>query len=350
MEIKLVVFDIDGVITNGKININHSGDEVKTIDLKDIDAIYDFKRKGYKTGVITGEKTPIVEYFENRFEFDYFYKGYKNKIEAMNEILSQEKLKIEEICYIGDGKHDIELLEYAGLSVCPNDAIDSVKNVCDVILNKNGGCGCIEELLNILESRRNESEAISLFERVTSEHFDLFGKLRSDMELKEKISNTADIILDAYKKGRKLLICGNGGSAADAQHIAAEFVGRFYKERKALYAEALSVNSSIMTALGNDYGYDIVFSRQIEAVGNEGDVLMGISTSGQSASICNALKKAKEMNLKTVLFTGNTKNLPVNEFSDVVLNIPSAITPRIQEAHIFIAHFLCEYVENKLFE
>ncbi len=163
----------------------------------------------------------------------------------------------------------------------------------------------------------------------------------------KEIEQAARLIIRSLKKGGKLLICGNGGSAADSQHIAAEFIGRFQKERKSLAAIALTTDTSILTSLGNDYGYDIVFSRQIEGLAHKRDVVLGISTSGNSSNVVQAIKTAKKLNVQTITLTGH-KGGKLARLSDIHLNVPSANTARIQESHICIAHILCELVEKKL--
>ena len=155
------------------------------------------------------------------------------------------------------------------------------------------------------------------------------------------------MIIDAFQKDNKLLLCGNGGSAADAQHIAAELSGRFMKDRKPLYAEALHVNSSYLTAVSNDYGFEKIFSRQLESLLKKGDVILAISTSGKSENVINGIKTSKKLGSKIILLTGE-KNFKMGKLSDVVLNVPSTTTPRIQEAHRTIIHIICELVENEL--
>lgn len=162
-----------------------------------------------------------------------------------------------------------------------------------------------------------------------------------------KIAGIADAICDSLNKGGKLIVFGNGGSAADAQHIAAELVGRFQKERKALAALALSTNTSILTALANDYTYDIVFTRQIEALAKEDDVILAISTSGKARNTIEAVKTAKKIGLKTIALTGGDGG-ELSKIADLSLIIPSKITARIQEAHITIGHIICELVEDEL--
>lgn len=173
-------------------------------------------------------------------------------------------------------------------------------------------------------------------------------QLLEDESLQHKIDEAIDIITRAFENGHKVLFCGNGGSAADAQHLAAEFSGRFYKDRKALHSEALHCNTSYLTAVANDYSYDSIYSRIVEGICNEGDVLVGLTTSGNSQNILNAFEAARKNKVKTIAFTGKTGG-KLKEESDVLINVPSTVTPRIQEAHILIGHIICELVEENLF-
>ncbi len=165
------------------------------------------------------------------------------------------------------------------------------------------------------------------------------------MALIEEVSRVA---IAAYNAGNKTLIAGNGGSAADAQHIAGEFVSKFYFDRPGLASMALTTDTSILTAIGNDYGYDKLFSRQIEANGNEGDMFIGISTSGNSENIIKALEVANEKGLITVGLTGQSGGA-MKDLCDFCIKIPSKETPRIQESHILIGHIICAVVEESLF-
>lgn len=170
-----------------------------------------------------------------------------------------------------------------------------------------------------------------------------------DEVLLATIQKVVDIITDAFKKGKRVYFCGNGGSAADAQHLAAEFSGRFYNpDRKALPAEALHCNTSYLTAVANDYGYDNVFSRMIDGIGQQGDILIGLSTSGNSANIIKAFEVAKEKQMITVAFTGITGG-QMKSISDHFINVPSPDTPRIQESHIMIGHIVCQLVEENIY-
>jgi D-sedoheptulose 7-phosphate isomerase len=170
-----------------------------------------------------------------------------------------------------------------------------------------------------------------------------------DSDLLSRIVEVAETISGALQSNRKLLLFGNGGSAADSQHIAAEFVGRYRTERRALPALALTVNTSSLTAIGNDYAFDLVFSRQVEAFGVSGDVALGISTSGTSENIVRGLYKAREMGMKTVALTGATGGR-LKSIADYCLAVPSVDTPQVQECHILLGHIICEIVERQLYE
>ena len=161
-------------------------------------------------------------------------------------------------------------------------------------------------------------------------------------------ASIVDVMVDALKKGNYIYFCGNGGSAADAQHLAAELSGRFYSNRHALRAEALHCNTSYLTAVANDYSFDMIYARLIEGIGDAGDILVGLSTSGNSENIIKAFDVAKSKNMITIGFTGETGGR-MKTISDYMINIPSTDTPRIQESHILIGHIVCQLVEEKYF-
>lgn len=176
----------------------------------------------------------------------------------------------------------------------------------------------------------------------------LATQLAKDIEFTALIDRISDVIIEAYRNGNKTIFCGNGGSSAEAQHLAAELSGKFKLDRKAIPAEACHVNSSFVTAVSNDYDFTKVYSRHIDAFGNSGDILIGLSTSGTSENIVNAFIAAKEKGLITVALTGKSGGL-LNHSSDYILKIPSTEVPRIQEIHLLIGHIICEKVEQSLF-
>jgi D-sedoheptulose 7-phosphate isomerase len=174
------------------------------------------------------------------------------------------------------------------------------------------------------------------------------NKILEDTTLVAEISNIAEACTEAFCNGNKVLFCGNGGSAADAQHLAAEFSGRFYYDRQPLPSEALHTNTSYLTAVANDYSFDEVYARLLRASGKEGDVLIALSTSGSSKNIIRALETARELGMITVGFTGESGGI-MKDLCDYLVNVPSIDTPRIQESHIMVGHILCEIVEANLF-
>ena len=172
--------------------------------------------------------------------------------------------------------------------------------------------------------------------------------LLKDEHLMLEIEKVVHAISHAFKSGNAVYFAGNGGSAADAQHLAAEFSGRFYKDRKALPSDALHCNTSYLTAVANDYSFDVIYARLLEGLAKPGDVLVGISTSGNSGNIIKAFEMAKSIDVVTVGFTGASGGL-MKPLSDFLINIPSTTTPRIQESHILVGHIICELVEENIF-
>lgn len=188
----------------------------------------------------------------------------------------------------------------------------------------------------------------NIFNQSFRDSISLKQHVLKDVNLKKVILCVAEAFIYVYQNGKKIRFCGNGGSAADAQHIAAELSGRFYIDRPPLDAEALHVNPSYVTAVANDYSFDSIYERMVVAQGKAGDVLVGISTSGNSQNVLLAMKKAKEIGMKTVALTGEGGG-KMAQYADYLIDVPSKDTPRIQEVHILIGHIICEMVEKELF-
>ncbi len=180
------------------------------------------------------------------------------------------------------------------------------------------------------------------------ESIEVKQKLLQDQALLLSIEAIVDRVVYAYRSDKKVLFCGNGGSAADAQHIACELSGRFYFDRPALFAEALHVNTSALTAIGNDYGFAAIFARMVEAKGRKGDILFALSTSGNSANVLEAITAAKKQEMIIIGMTGESGGQMIDK-CDYLLKMPSMDTPRIQECHMMIGHLICELVEQQLF-
>ena len=184
---------------------------------------------------------------------------------------------------------------------------------------------------------------------IISESIAVKNKVLADQNLLQVVRNVIPAIISALKNGNRIYFCGNGGSAADAQHLAAEFSGRFYIDRDALPAEALHCNTSYLTAVANDYSYDVVYARLIKGIAQKGDILVGLSTSGSSVNILNAFEVAKAKGVITIAFTGETGGT-MKAFADYLINVPSKDTPRIQESHILLGHIICQLVEEEYFK
>ena len=189
----------------------------------------------------------------------------------------------------------------------------------------------------------------SLIKAAFRDSIELKSRIFEDPVLLQTIEVVAQRCIEVFRNKGKVLFCGNGGSAADAQHLAAEFSGRFYFDRPPLFAEALHVNTSYLTAVGNDYGFDHIYSRMIEAAGRSGDMLFAMSTSGNSPNMLKAAEKAKALGMQVVAMTGDSGG-QLRPFADFLLNVPSKDTPRIQECHMLMGHTICQIVEDTLFK
>lgn len=199
-----------------------------------------------------------------------------------------------------------------------------------------------------MQERIEHMDSKGIIRKRLEQHRDVIEQILSDEKLQDMIAQITETIVTCFKYGGRVYFCGNGGSAADAQHLAAEFSGKFYLERDILPSEALHCNSSYITAVSNDLSFEIIYSRLISGIGKAGDVLIGLSTSGNSVNIVKAFETCHEKAITTVAFTGSDGGR-MRELSKLIINVPSTDTPRIQEAHITIGHIICELVEEEIF-
>lgn len=195
----------------------------------------------------------------------------------------------------------------------------------------------------------NEILTMDKIKNIIQSSIDVKSLVLKNETLLNTIEECVQVMVKAFESGHKVLFCGNGGSASDAQHLAAELTGRFYTDRDALPSEALHCNTSYLTAVANDYNYDVIYSRLLKGIGNDGDVLVGLSTSGNSKNIIKAFEVAKEKGMHTIAFTGESGG-KLKDLSDYLINVPSNDTPRIQESHILIGHIMCQLVEEIYFK
>jgi len=359
--IVVLALDIDGVLTDGRVLYTSDGHEQKSISFRDIEAIFEARRGGLQIALITGEDTPWVESISGRLRVEHTIRGAKDKLEAVSNLAQKLQIPLAAICYVGDSDRDAPALAAVGLGMAPANATTNAKTSARLVLRSAGGDGAVHEALTYIQERASSQNLPQRCEGKTAVRgcLDLRASIEqvqhivaesvivqqaAGNQLAPAIARAADMIAAAIKDGHKLLVFGNGGSAADAQHMAAELVGRFEMERTPFAAMALTTDTSVLTALTNDYGQEVVFARQIEAIGQHGDVVVAISTSGNSTNVLEGVRAGQRLGIKTIGMTGRTGG-KLSGLLDLCLCVPSDNTARIQEAHGLIIHLLCGLVE-----
>lgn len=367
LKICALVLDIDGVLTDGKVAVDLQGRETKSYAYRDVDAIFQARREGLLIALVTGEESPMVDLLARRVAVKEVISGAKEKGVALEEMSARLQVPLSEICYVGDADRDAPALASVGLGLAPADASLKAKQAATRVLSAGGGHGAVAEAVGLIlaihrrhTSRTSEASTDSL-ERMHSDRPAVRDKLAEILResasvkqaaaniLSDEMATAAEWICAALRSEHKLLIFGNGGSAADAQHMAGEFVGRFNREREAWAAIALTTDSTVLTALGNDYGFETVFARQVDAMAKPGDIVIALSTSGNSPNVVRGVLAATTRGVQTIAFTGRQGG-HLAEICDLAFRVPSEATPRIQECHITIIHAICEVVESVLTE
>jgi len=343
---KVLVLDIDGVITDGKATMHLDKAETKRIDYHDLDAVTLIRQKSVEIAFLTAENSPFVDLIAKRFGVKQVITGAKDKLKGIQSLASDLSVELADICYVGDSDRDAPALTAVGLGLAPQNATVAAKSAADVVLTSSGGNGAVAEAIGIIlklnEPNTEFKESILNIFNLSLEAHNKFIK-----ESVPLIANIAQAVASTLRSGHKILIFGNGGSAADAQHFAGELVGRFVRESEPFAAIALTTDSSILTCVGNDWSFDEIFSRQIRALCRPGDMAVGLSTSGNSPNVLEGLKFARKIGAQTVGFTGKTGG-KMRDYTDLCLCVPSESTPRIQELHLLAYHAICEVVEQEL--
>lgn len=350
-DIRVLVLDADGVLTDGTGALVSDGSELKHFSFHDLDAVATAKRAGLMVAIVTGEVTAEVDRIAKRFGVDRVSKGARDKLAAVEELASQIGVPLESVCYIGDADRDAPALSRVGLGFAPANATPAARGAAHRILHRAGGAGAVAEAVEILLQHREDltrlpavqdlmrsaaTKSLAAHERLIDESLTVLGQI-------------ALALMRAIRWGRKVLLFGNGGSAADAQHIAAELVGRFALKRAPFAAIALTTDTSVLTAVGNDWEFAEVFARQVSALARPGDAVVGISTSGRSPNVLRGLEVARAAGAVTIGFTGeHGGDLP--PYTDLCFAAPANITSRIQELHILAWHMICEVLERDLAE
>lgn len=348
-KIRVLALDIDGVITDGTASLSDNGDEDKRFSFQDLDAVTQAQRAGLPVAFVTAEDTPTVDRIMRRFKCDLVRRGAKDKLLALEALSRELNVHLDEFCYVGDGDRDAPALRRVGLGLAPLNATYLAKASAHRVLSKPGGNGAVAEALRLLRQLHSSEENADVMEK------SMYAIVKNSIEAHQRLLEHALPVLvrvmqafvRTIRSGNKILLFGNGGSAADAQHVAGELVGRFLQESEPWPVIALTTDSSILTAVGNDWDFSEVFSRQVRALARPGDVVVGISTSGRSANVIRGLQAGRAKGALTVGFTGSGGN-QMREHTDICFQAPADSTPRIQELHLLAWHTICEMVERDL--
>jgi len=350
-DITAIICDIDGVLTDGKTLLLADDTEAKQIFFRDMDALFKARREGLVVAFLTAETTHAVDRMIERFEVEHCVRGAKDKSAGLKRLASELRLDLKNICYLGDGDRDAPALKIAGLGLTPMDASPVAKTAADRVLTQPGGRGAVAEAVALVLGLRNSAEktgkiqesistivtdSIKAYKALNENHFSILAQI-------------AQALVNCIRTGHKFLLFGNGGSAADAQHVAGELVGRFLKDSPPWSAIALTTDTSVLTCVGNDWDYSEIFSRQVLALARPGDLVAGISTSGNSPNVLKGLEAARKIGAATIGFTGS-KPAKINDLTDFCFCAPSTATPRIQELHILAWHAICEIAEQVILD
>ncbi len=347
--IELLALDVDGVLTDGRVRLSPRGEETKELGFRDLDAIAQARREGLKVVLVSGEQGPMLEAIAARIGVDEVVSGAKDKVSALRSLSERHGVSLSRICFVGDADRDALAFPIVGLSLAPADASPAARGKAHRVLTSLGGAGAVAEAVALLlldaEQARGSADRERALKRIVED------SIRAHQKLLEEslpiLAQIAQVIVTALRSGHKVLFCGNGGSAADAQHVAAELVGRFAIEREPWPALALTTDTSILTAVGNDWDFKDVFARQVRAHARAGDLVVGISTSGRSPNVVRALEAGRERGAFGLAFTGRNGG-PIARAADLAFKAPEAATPRVQELHILAWHGICELVEAEL--
>lgn len=347
--LRVLALDVDGVLTDGRVALTPTGEETKAIAFRDLDALAAARSAGLRIALITGEDGPLVDIIAKRTGAEHVLRGAKDKLAAIGILASQMQVTPESICFVGDADRDASAFASVGLALAPADASARARREAHHVLSNRGGSGAVAEAVEILVRMTRSAHAPpgphQVFANVIADSIAAHRAMLAKSI--DQLAAISEVLIQCIRAGNKILFCGNGGSAADSQHVAAELVGRFYRERDPWPAIALTCDTSILTAVGNDWEFEQVFSRQVRALARPGDVVVGISTSGKSPNVVRALEAARAKGAITIGFTGAAGG-PIADAADHAFRAPTSATPRVQELHILAWHAICEVVEATL--
>jgi D-sedoheptulose 7-phosphate isomerase len=347
--VQVLALDIDGVLTDGTACQTDKHDEEKRYCFHDLDAVAQAQWSGIMVALVTGEDTPAVSGIAERFGVEQVMRGAKDKVSALSELSAGLNISLDHFCYIGDSDRDAPALSEVGLGLAPANATPMAKAAAHIVLSHSGGAGAVAEAVSLLSRLSQNGETSPVMElemrRIVSDSIAAHqSMLEQSLPVLVQVAQT---FIRAIRAGRKILFFGNGGSAAEAQHVAGELIGRFAQESSPWPAIALTTDTSVLTAIGNDWEYAEVFARQVRGLTRPGDVVVGISTSGRSPNVLRGLDAGRQSGATTIGFTG-ADGVSMSDHSDICFLAPATATSRVQELSLLAWHSICELVEREL--
>jgi D-sedoheptulose 7-phosphate isomerase len=350
-DLRVLALDIDGVLTDGTAALSDRGGEQKRFSFHDLDAVTHALRSGMKVILVTGEDTPAVDDIARRFGVERVIRSAKDKVSALSNLSEQLDIALDRFCYVGDSDRDALALSGVGLGLAPANATPAAKAAAHRVLSRAGGDGAVAEAVALLGRLQvNGDRAAEMEQEMRAIVIDsLSAHQRLLDESLPVLVEVARTFIQAIRSGRKILFFGNGGSAAEAQHVAGELIGRFAQDSSPWPALALSTDTSVITAIANDWEYAEVFARQVRGLARTGDVVVGISTSGRSPNVLRGLDAGRQSGATTIGFTGANGHA-MSDHSDICFLAPATTTSRIQELSLLAWHSICELAERELVE
>ena len=350
----LIVYDFDGVMTDNRVYVMQDGQEAVVCNRADGLAVDMIRAAGIPQLILSTEANAVVRMRAEKLKLGVI-NACADKAQALSEYCTQHSYDLARVLYVGNDLNDIAAMRLAGYSVSPADGHPAIRAIAGRVTNAAGGAGVIRELADWLLTPAPATTAPA-----TKDHMQMLGQIREELTesvrlreallrddaLLERLCALAGSIANALRAGNKIIFAGNGGSFADAQHLAAEFVGRFMRERAPLAAVCLGTNGSTITAVGNDYRFEEIFARELRAVGSKGDVFIPISTSGNSGNLIQAIEAARELGMEVYALVGKGGGRMSALAPSFI--VPSSHTARIQEIHITLGHIVCGLVDDLL--
>lgn len=351
----LLVYDFDGVMTDNRVLVDHLGGESVACTRADGLGVDIIRSLGLPQVILSTETNPVVRARAEKLKLPVL-QGLADKKQALVDYCIAQGYALGRVLYAGNDVNDFEAMQMVGYAVCPVDAHPAIRSLASLVLSTRGGEGVIREIADRLVDPDTanddpvgdltEADHMASIRNQLEDSILLRKAILTDSDLLGRVGRLAQAVGNSLGRGGKVIFAGNGGSFADAQHLAAEFVGRFMMEREPLSAVCLGTNSSLSTAVGNDYRFDDIFMRELKALGAAGDVFIAISTSGQSHNLVSAVELAGRLGIETYGLLGKGGGQIGRMVPSIV--VPSNHTARIQELHITVGHIVCDLVDTQL--